>query len=65
MQAQSTNTEDFIKFLGQLRSQIDCSDGRNDTYIILDNHSAHKSDLVRKFIDQDAILFNHRFHLVY
>jgi hypothetical protein len=65
--ASSTNQHDFIVFLKQLRSQI--SDLQllqaKQTHIILDNHTAHKAQSVKDFVNEDERETGHRFVLVF
>jgi len=63
MIADATTTVDFIRFLALLRANIDLSDGRMETHLVLDNHTAHRALAVREYIEQDAQLSNHRFIL--
>jgi len=59
----TTTTVNFLKFLVLLRANIDLSDGRMETHLVLDNHTAHRALAVREYIEQDAQLSNHRFIL--
>jgi hypothetical protein len=65
--ASSTNQHDMIVFLKQLRSQISQNDllQSKQTHIILDNHTAHKAQSVKDFVDMDERKTGHRFVLVF
>ena len=63
MIGRSTNTHEFVSFLRQLRGKIDLSDGRLETHIVLDNHSAHRAQVVSEYIAQDTADTGHRFIL--
>ena len=61
----STNTLEFVSFLRQLRGKIDTSDGRLETHIVLDNHSAHRALPVSEYIKQDTQATGHRFIMTF
>ena len=63
MIGRSTNAIEFVSFLRQLRGKIDTSDGKLETHIVLDNHSAHRAQVVSEYIVQDTQATGHRFIL--
>ena len=67
MLAESTNQHDLVRFLKQIRISIAHEDVLRDhvTYIILDNHSAHKTRSVVQFINEDFASTGHRFELAF
>jgi transposase len=65
--AKSTNQHDLIVFLQKLRGQISEQDLQLSklTYIVLDNHTAHKAKTIKDFIDEDERNTSHRFVLFF
>ncbi len=65
--AKSTNQHDLIVFLQKLRSQISEADLQLSklTYIVLDNHTAHKAKAVKDYVEQDERQTSHRFVLFF
>lgn len=66
--APSTNRDDFVNFLEFIRRYINTSDGRSQTYLVLDNHRAHwnkPGNQVRQYIDKDFRESGHRFVLTF
>ena len=64
--AKSTNQHDVINFLKVIRDSLtetDLSQSKR-TYIVLDNHTAHKATAVKAYID-DERLSGHRFVLIF
>ena len=65
--AKSTNQHDVINFLKALRDSLqetDLSQSKR-TYIVLDNHTAHKAIAVKAYIDDDERLSGHRLLLIF
>ena len=58
MLAESTNQHDLVKFLTQIRISIAHEDVLRDhvTFVILDNHSAHRTRGVASYIEEDFAL---------
>lgn len=65
--AASTNQHDVVVFLKQLRAQINSAAMLQSklTYLVLDNHTAHKAHSVRNYITEDERMTSHRFVLVF
>ena len=65
--ASSTNGRDFRTFLQLIRARISRRQLRQQrtTIIVLDNHSAHKSEIVRAYIERDQRMTKHRFQLTF
>ena len=63
MIGRSTNANEFVSFLRQLRSKIETNNGKLETHVVLDNHSAHRSLPVAQYIAQDTANTEHRFVL--
>ena len=65
MAAESTNQHDVVRFLKLVRDRILTEETELDcvTFIVLDNHVAHKTRLVRDYIEEDYRDTGHRFEL--
>ena len=65
--AKSTNQHDVINFLKVIRDSLTETDLAQSkrTYIVLDNHTAHKAIAVKAYIDDDERLSGHRFVLFF
>jgi hypothetical protein len=65
MAAESTNQHDVVRFLQLIRSKITPEEAErsSNTFIVLDNHVAHKTRLVRDYIEEDFRDTGHRFEL--
>ena len=67
MVAQSTNQHDVVRFLKSIREKITQAEVESDsiTHIVLDNHVAHKTRMVRDYIEEDFAHTGHRFALTF
>ena len=65
MAAESTNQHDVVRFLKLIRDRIVPEETETDavTFVVLDNHVAHKTRLVRDYIAEDYRNTGHRFEL--
>jgi hypothetical protein len=63
--AESTNTDDFVAFLKEIRAVIDFENGDKETYVVVDNHKAHHSQDVKDYIREDMQRGIHEFRLMY
>ena len=65
MAAESTNQHDVVRFLKLVRDKILLEETNKDavTFFVLDNHVAHKTRLVRDYIEEDFRNTGHRFEL--
>lgn len=65
MQAATTNHVDFIRFLQRIQRRIRPSRGNRTTYVVYDNHSAHKTQPVYDYIKVDTVETGHVFEFVF